>query len=67
MAPLHHPNPPADAVISKTENLETRLDEKTNALHTVVKGIAKEADGNAQSIDADKVLLSIGRRPMSDG
>ena len=26
----------------------------------------KDADGNAQSIAADKVLLSIGRRPMSD-
>ena len=27
----------------------------------------KDADGNAQSVAADKVLLSIGRRPMSAG
>ncbi len=41
-------------------------------LSCMVTGISKDieykdADGNAQKISADKVLLSIGRRPMSDG
>ncbi|MBT3320109.1 MAG: dihydrolipoyl dehydrogenase [Clostridia bacterium] len=51
------------------KNLKKKgIDFKLNCTVTAIKDNIeyKDADGNAQSIDADKVLLSIGRRPMSE-
>ncbi len=63
---------PIDSNISAI--LQKNLEKKGIAfkLGCTVTGITnavqyKDADGKPQSVDADKVLLSIGRRPQADG